>query len=60
MTHLIAHRHTQTFSLGLYIREGNESVSVSSSCDEEESRIGFMNYAATFRDWISSYSYDAG
>lgn len=44
MTHLIAYRHTETFSIGLYIREGNESVRVSSSCVEEESRIDHHNY----------------
>lgn len=36
--------NTQTFSLGLYVREGNESVSVSSSCAEEASRIEHHNY----------------
>lgn len=34
----------KTFSLGLYIREGNESVRVSSSCAEQESRIEHHNY----------------
>lgn len=44
MTHLIAHTHNQTFSLGLYIRESNESVRVSSSCAEDERRIEHHNY----------------